>query len=548
MFFSGDETANVYTYKEFSLSQVITYDRLPRVPTSGMSPTDPFTFHEHIYGMHLTVPALSDPDGETLYYRYVLCSQTSWSACGNTPYAVWFDSGWTTTNDYYQWVGLGFPASYYNQQLYWGVQVSNSPSGAGFVQSSQWLNRWKLVNQGLASQPQAQSPLDGFEWLPDDPPTLTFTTPQDLDGDYVSYRVVIRDQLSGGAVWTSPWGAQLPPSSTSSSVTLPGNLPLTPNDKYTWNAEYQDSVTAFHYYYYQGQAQGVSTARSTGFDDRLGASGPSPTQSVGPFAVNLATGNLSTVVATPQVSTLGGPMGAAFAYNSRSRDSGLRGVLTNDANNNGIAESGEQTTSSLDRSLKFQWSTPAVLPGVNSLIGQWEGYITSNTTGTHYFAASAGADDIIDVKIDGTTAVLQVSTGTTKAEIRARRPEVAVTDGYQHVLQLTLERVLRFGWNHVDGRPAAQDFDHIPQPIRGGCGRPVRVDWRVVRRDSDDLAVAIGPRPATRLDVHPRRRGGTGLHQRPSGCRPCDRHPGRWCDGGVRSQRYGLHVTPRSGR
>lgn len=427
--FSGWEQSGLYSYKNLNVTLSVTFDRLPVIPSTGVSPADPYVFHQHLNGITLSVPALSDPDGQTIYYRFVLCSQSSWAACASTPGAVWRDSGWTGSSTdqspsapyaYDQWIGVGFPADWYNQQLYWGVQISNSSSGAGFVMSSSWMRRWRLQNQGLASQPQASSPADGFEWIPGKPPTLVFTTPQDLDGDYVAYRVVVKDKLTGGAVWTSPWTSQLPPSTSSYSIALPASLPLVANDQYTWSVDYQDAVYAFNWYYYQGHPQGVSTARATGFDDRLGASGPSPTQSFGPVAVNLATGNLVTSLATPAVSTLGGPMGASMVYNSRSNDMGLRGTLTNDANGNGVADAGEQSTSSIDRAVKFTWTSPAALPGVTQLIGRWEGYIMPGA-GTYYFAAAAGGDDVVEIKVDGAT-VLQVNTGATKAETALDTP------------------------------------------------------------------------------------------------------------------------------
>ena len=82
--------------------------------------------------------------------------RTAWTGCG-TPKA---DSGWITASSWSQWIGAGFPASWYNQQYYWGVQVSNQTS-TNYTLNSSWLRPWKLVQQ-TAAPPQLQSPVDGF--------------------------------------------------------------------------------------------------------------------------------------------------------------------------------------------------------------------------------------------------------------------------------------------------------------------------------------------------------------------------------------------------
>ena len=122
-------------------------------------------------------------------------------------------------------------------------------------------------------------------------------------------------------------------------------------------------------------------------------------QNLGPVSVNLATGNLTTVVSTPQVSTLGGAMGVSMSYNSRANDLGLRGRLFNDANSNGVADSGELVTSRVDRAMTMQWTSPAAAPGISNLVGTWTGYITVPTGGTYHIAAAVGADERVEVKV-----------------------------------------------------------------------------------------------------------------------------------------------------
>jgi RHS repeat-associated protein len=60
-------------------------------------------------------------------------------------------------------------------------------------------------------------------------------------------------------------------------------------------------------------------------NQRLGSGAGAPTEEVGPFVVNTATGNVSTGVGTPQYQVVGGSLGATFTYNSN--DDSPAGVL-----------------------------------------------------------------------------------------------------------------------------------------------------------------------------------------------------------------------------
>jgi RHS repeat-associated protein len=404
---SSDENSGVNTFKQLGGSLSLTYDRLPVISQSVMSPANGYTFHPSDFGIVLSVPQLTDPDSENLYYRFVLCN----AGCTQ----IWDDSGWDTVGspDTTPWYydngqfkpGIGLTANFYNQQLYWRVMVSNSPTGSGFVSYSPW-NAWMLVNTCPAT-PQFNTPAQGFVWAPNTPPNFTITPYADGDGDGVAYRLVVREQGSAGALWRSEWTTET--TSTSSIVfTLPPSAPLQAGVGYEWSAEARDSTSRFHWYYFQGApCTAASSFRAASFDDRLGASGPSPMQNLGPVTVNLATGNLTTAVSTPQVSTLGGSMGVSMSYNSRANDIGLRGRLFNDANNNGVADSGELVTSRVDRALTMQWASPAAAPGVSNFVGTWTGYLTVPTTGVYNIAAAVGADERVEVKVGSYT--LQVN-------------------------------------------------------------------------------------------------------------------------------------------
>jgi hypothetical protein len=372
---SSEENTGVNTFKQLGGNLALTFDRLPIVSQSVMSPANGHTFHESGAGVTLSVPQLTDPDGEALYYRFVLCD----TGCMN----IYDDSGWDSIGvpDSTPWdymsslypVGPGLTAGFYNKQLYWKVLVSNSAGGGFFIESP--YNSWMLVNTCPAT-PQFNAPAASFVWAPNSSPTFTITPYADGDGDWVRYRLLVREKGSAGALWRSEW-TSLSNSTSAINFNLPASAPLQAGVEYEWSAEAQDQTTYFHYYFYEGApCSAASSFRAAGFDDRLGAGGPSPMQNLGPVTVNLATGNLTTAVSTPQVSTLGGAMGVSMSYNSRANDIGLRGRLFNDANNNGVADSGELVTSRVDRAMTMQWSTPAAAPGVSNFVGTWTGYIT----------------------------------------------------------------------------------------------------------------------------------------------------------------------------
>ena len=397
--FSSEEPLGVNTFKQLGGNLTLTYDRLPVIPQSSMSPGNGYTFHNSANGVQLDVAQLADPDGEPLFYRFVLCADLScnvirddsgWDSVGNPDATPW---SYTST----LWSpGPGLTASFYNQQLYWRVMVSNSPGG-GLISYSPW-NSWMLINTCPAT-PQLNSPAQGFVWAPNSPPAFTIGPSADPDGDWVAYRLVRREQGSAGVLWRSDWTAETN-STAPITFNLPPTVPLQPEVTYEWSAEARDSTTRFHWYFFQGApCTAASTFRAAEFEDRLGAGGPSPMQSLGPVSVNLATGNLTTAVSTPQVSTLGGAMGVSMSYNSRVNDLGLRARLFNDVNNNGVADAGELVTSRVDRAMTMQWSSPAAAPGISNLVGTWTGFLTVPAAGTYHLAAAVGADERVEVRV-----------------------------------------------------------------------------------------------------------------------------------------------------
>jgi RHS repeat-associated protein len=417
--FSGDESG--YTFKSLDVSLALTYNRLPVLTQSQMLPANGYTQHQHLNGVQLSVPALTDPDGETMYYRFVVCQNPNWGSC-----TVWLDSGFTTSNTYTYGLGAGLPAQFYNTQLYWGVALSNAPTGQSTDWYSPWMNSWQLYNN-IAPSPQLIAPTDGFRFAPNELPTFTIATYADPDGDAVRYRLVLREPGNSGAVWRGDWTA-LSAATGNLNLTLPANVPLEPGRLYDWSAEMQDQIVQFHFYYYLDQPQTAApTGRSARFEQRMGASGPSPFQSLGPVTVNLATGNVATSTGTVGYEALGGTIGGSFSYNSRSQDNGLRARLAQDANNNGLVDD-PFVVERIDPDVRFSWDSPAAIPGATNLAGSWTGYITVPVTGQYKFAVAAGSND--KAKLDVGTYWVQANQ-TTQADIPLDSPVAQQVSSYE---------------------------------------------------------------------------------------------------------------------
>ncbi len=416
---SSNEPTNVLTWQQLSVTLSLTYDRLPIPVQAGSTPAAGTPAHSYLNGLAFSTPALSDPDGEQLYYDFVMC-QGAWAPTGESVPTCTrrVDSGWITSNTWtaYSPGSAGFPGSFYQAgPMTWGVFVTNQPGGGGLVYTPPWSNSWQATN-GAAAPPTLSSPADGFRWSPNAPVTLTANQTSDPEGDALEYRFVIREKGAAGISTKSAW---IPaPAGSTVSYLIPPNAPLQPGLVYEWSVEVHDEITRFFYYLYQDQAQGgPSLARTAKFEQRLGSSGPSPFQSYGPITANLATGNVVTSVSSTGFNTVGGSLGASFVYNSQAKDKGLRGRYYNDTNLSGTLDAADALVADrVDAAPNFDWGTSASVAGgsVDNFSVRWNGFITPDVSGTYRFRM--GADDRTSVVVNGATVL------TTTAPIPSTAP------------------------------------------------------------------------------------------------------------------------------
>src|SRR5690606_22113968 len=162
---------------------------------------------------------------------------------------------------------------------------------------------YSFTTGGAAPIPEQQdsTPADGSV-VATLTPTLSTEPVVDPDGDPVQYqfRLATGDDTKSGAI-ASSGGLD------DQEWTIPAGT-VQDGGADTWIAMRSDGVRT------NLAPLWVSTLR---VNRRLGTSGPSPFDTAGPAAVNLANGNLALSFASPTVWTVGGPMGMSFAYNSQ---------------------------------------------------------------------------------------------------------------------------------------------------------------------------------------------------------------------------------------
>jgi len=127
--------------------------------------------------------------------------------------------------------------------------------------------------------------------------------------------------------------------------------------------------------------------------------------------VNLANGNVATSFAAPTVSTVGGPMGMSFNYNSQAgSNAGLTGTYylgsatPGGTVNRAIPTSNPTVLQRTDPNVSFNWATTPPAPGLAStnFLATWKGILTAPSGATNVKFGFIG-DDSAFVYINGST-------------------------------------------------------------------------------------------------------------------------------------------------
>lgn len=225
-------------------------------------------------------------------------------------------------------------------------------------------------------------------------PRLTAPNLVDPDGDQLDYWIQVGTSSdgNGGFVVNSGW-LKVP------SYPVPAGS-LRNGTTYCWQIYVRDRFAPIDPVYRS------SPPACFKVDARLGTSGPSPFDTVGPVTVNLATGSAVVNASTPAFSTVGGAIGADLTYNSElvRIGHGLLGTYVDDADpDNRLV----RIDPSLDLSFGSSFGTTYnPFGGVPSeyFSATWTGYIRVPTAGTWRFGGSH--DDGLKISIGDPLAVV----------------------------------------------------------------------------------------------------------------------------------------------
>lgn len=253
-------------------------------------------------------------------YKFIVATQSSFAASSH----VW-NSGWTASNQ----VTVPAGALVGGTQYYWSFQVADQYNGLVGQSSAGWAS---TAVRSFATQKVPATPPQNTA-IPEvggaTPATLTTVTPT-LQVDAVSDA----DSIPAGG--TVKYEFQIATGSDAKTGTVynSGLLAKGTDGKVRFDVPpgvLQDGgVYSWAVFPHDGMNKNVRPAWVGKFkvDLRLGASGPSPFDTVGPVSVNLANGNANVSFASPTVNTLGGPMGMSFSYNSQSSLAAANAGLT----------------------------------------------------------------------------------------------------------------------------------------------------------------------------------------------------------------------------
>jgi RHS repeat-associated protein len=331
----------------------------------------------------------TDPNGDQLGYQYKV-----WDNAAATGTAIW-TSDWSTSQAQQLPQGIANdPAKTYSWKSY--VRDGyDGVSGISTVRGSSWTRTF-TVKAGAPTPPRATVQPSDDQALPTLTPTFTIASPAagiqhririTTGTDGITGQVVASEWLPVGVgTWQAPTGA-LQDGGVYSFMVLT-NDGVNDDLNATWVGRFK-------------------------VDLRLGISGPSPFDTVGPVTVNLATGNAALSFSSPLVNTVGGPMGMAFTYNSKQPDTkrGLTGSYYD------ALDVGQTSTTNFtftgrtpalvrtDPNIQFNWDVGTPGPAVKAdyFLARWTGFITVGSAGSYKFGA--GHDDGVRITVNGQTAL-----------------------------------------------------------------------------------------------------------------------------------------------
>ncbi len=363
----GQETHNLYTYKSLDTTLFIGWKDFPAV-TGVLAPSPTGGAHSGL--MPIFNVSGYDPASSGLAYQYEVSENP------NPDVNPVFLSPWVAPGQYQ----VPANALQGGKTYYWKAFVKDGFDGYYGTSTVRGSAVWSFVtNTPAPTPPQATaSPSDGSV-LTTLTPTFTAASVTDVDGDPVKYQFTLAtgSDAKTGAIISSGW---LP----TPNWTVPAGT-LHDGGSYSWGIQTNDGYNQF-------SPTWVSQLK---VNLRVGTTGPSPADAAGPVTVNLVNGNVNLAFASPTVSTVGGPMGLSFSYNSLQAPNQFRGLTGSYYN----AIPPLSSTPSYDftgktpvlvrtdPAVSFDWGAGSPGPAVpaDNFLARWTGYIQVPASGNYTF-------------------------------------------------------------------------------------------------------------------------------------------------------------------
>lgn len=394
---AGNEAPGVYSHKRVATAMYLAWWHFPTI--SQVAPADGAAQQSVTPTLSVTSAEYSE-QSDLKYHKYVV------SASASMADPVW-DSGWVTSTTVKVPESKLQPGTTY----YWRATVKDAHSGHLSQSTERSTGVRSFTTQVTPPTPPVGTASPGN---PDSPQVLTTLTPTlqvdavtDPDGFPASSTVKYEFKVATGM------------DGKSGTVVTSGLLSPDVDGKVRWQVPpgtlKDGTIYAWIVQPFDGLDKNTLPAWSMKLkvDMRLGSSGPSPFDSAGPVTVNLANGNAHLSFSSPLVSTLGGPMGMSFAYNSQDVQNARRGVVGTfyDARNLGVAPlvaadyyfTGKTALHvQTESGVNFNWpAEPAPAVPADHFLSRWTGNIQVPVAGNWKFGVHS--DGGVRLTVGGST-------------------------------------------------------------------------------------------------------------------------------------------------
>lgn len=407
------ENPGAYTLKRVNTAIYTEYWPYPTVSQS--SPASGAT------GMSMTPTLVADGQSYSPYSNAAFTFQVSQNADMSNP--VW-DSGWTLSKQATVPEGKLQPGVTY----YWRSGIKDGHDGFAGQSTVRWTGARTLTTQLVPpTPPEATATPGNASGAPQTIVTLTptlqvdaVTDPDNIPaGGTVKYEFKIATGADGktGAVFTSGLVTADPDGKV--RWTVPAGT-LRDGQIYSWVVQPTDGV---------GKNSTPAWVKRVKVDLRLGSTGPSPFDTAGPATVNLANGNANLSFSSPLISTLGGPIGMAFSYNSQAVPDATRGLIGSyydgkDLLGNvptapeGYTFAGKTPLMvRTDSALSFEWGVGSPGPALANdyFMAQWNGFIRVPHASSQW-RFGVRHDDGVRLRLNNSTVLDKWISGATTIE------------------------------------------------------------------------------------------------------------------------------------